>query len=90
MLSGMERMVTAKMTTKQLHEAMELARAGRGSMNDIDIFNGFGLPTFRKVTCSIEALAGLLRWQCFRFDGSIDEGELEIIAQMGKHKFIIV
>ena len=78
------------MTTQQLSDAVALARSGYALNTDLSLFDGFGLPNFEPVTCTMEALASLVRWQCVRFDGSIDQEALNEIARVGRHRFRVV
>ena len=79
------------MTTQQLSDAVALARSGAAlNLDDLSLFDGFGLPDFRPVACTPEALAMLVRWQCVCFDGSIDQEALNEIATAGRHRFRIV
>ena len=66
------------MKTADLDRALALARSeAQLNMADLSIFDGFALPDFRPVTCTVEALAMLVRWQCVCFDGSIDAEALQ-------------
>jgi len=78
------------MTARQLSEALTLARSGAALNADIDIFYGFGLPDFKPIVCTPEALAKLVRWQCVCLDGSIDHDALNEIATIGRHRFTVV
>ena len=78
------------MTTQQLSDAVALARSGYALNTDLRLFDGFGLPSFEPVTCTMEGLASLVRWQCVCFDGSIDQEALNEIATVGRHRFRVV
>lgn len=79
------------MKTTDLDRALAIARSDADlNLADIELFNGFALPDFRPVTCTIEALAVLVRWQCIRFDGSIDGEALQEIATVGRHRFTVL
>ncbi len=74
-----------------LDAALAIARSDRPlNMDDLSIFDGFGLADFKPVTCTIEALAMLVRWQCVCFDGSIDAENLQEIATVGRHRFTVL
>ncbi len=74
-----------------LDAALAIARSDRPlNMDDLSIFDGFGLADFKPVTCTIEALAMLVRWQCVCFDGSIDAENLLEIATVGRHRFTVL
>ncbi len=75
------------MKTADLDRALAIARSDRPlNVVDLSLFDGFGLPDFRPVTCTVEALAMLVRWQCVCFDGSIDHDALNEIARIGRQK----
>jgi hypothetical protein len=76
------------MTHKQLSEAVAVARSDADlNIEDLSIFDGYGLPDFQPVTCTIEALAILIRWDCMWFNGQIDQEALNQIAKLGRHRF---
>ena len=72
--------------TVQLEISFE--RIGDGAQ-DLD-FDGFGLPDFRPVTCTVEALAMLIRWQCFQLNGEINAEALQEIAVCGRRRFTLL
>lgn len=76
------------MTNSHLQQAMEIARSDK-ELQHTSIFDGFGLAGFQQVTVTLEALAWLIRWQCFQMDGGIDQDALNEIATLGKHRFLI-
>lgn len=79
------------MKTRDLDQALAIARSDRElALSDLALFDGFGLPDFRPVTCTLEALAMLVRWQCIRFDGSIDAEALQEIATLGRRRFTVL
>jgi len=79
------------MKTRDLDEALAIARTDRPlALADLEIFDGFGLPDYRPVTCTLEALAMLVRWQCIRFDGSVDSEALQEIATLGRRRFTVL
>ncbi len=79
------------MKTSDLDKALALARSDVSlNIEDLSIFDGFGLPDFKPITCTVEALAMLIRWQCFCFDGSIDPEALQEIATLGRHRFHVL
>lgn len=79
------------MKAQDLNEAMVIARTDRPLDNaDLAIFDGFGLRDFGHVTCTVEALAALVRWQCICFDGSVDAEALQEIATLGRHRFTVL
>ncbi len=61
------------MTNAQLSKALALAQSKQSLQHeDIEQFDGFGLPDFRPITCTIPQLARLVRWQCLRWNGTVD------------------
>jgi len=79
------------MKTTELDNALALARSDAPlNLDDISIFDGFGLPDFRPIVCTVEALAILVRWQCIQFDGSVDAEALDEIATCGRRRFTVV
>ena len=79
------------MTTSDFRKAMEIAKSDEDLSNEnLDIFHGYAFADFKQVFCSLRALARLIRWQCIKFDGSIDSEELDTLVRVGKRKFIVV
>lgn len=79
------------MTREQLQTALALATSRRGlNLDDLALFDRFGLPDFKPVTCTVSALAMLVRWQCICFNGSIDPDALDEIASIGRHRFLVL
>ena len=79
------------MKATDLETALAIAQSDRPLNNsDFSMFDGFGLADFRPVTCTVEALAMLVRWQCVCFDGSIDAGALQEIAECGRYRFTVL
>lgn len=79
------------MKATDLDTALAIARSDAPlNLDDLSLFDGFALPDFRPVTCTVEALAMLVRWQCVCFDGSIDGEALQEIATVGRHRFTVL
>ena len=79
------------MTASQLDVALSIARSDRPlNVADLAIFDGFGLSDFQPITCTMAALAMLVRWQCTCFNGSIDADALQEIAECGRHRFTVL
>ena len=79
------------MKATDLDMALAIARSDTAlNVADLSLFDGFGLPGFRPVTCTVEALAMLIRWQCVCFDGSIDGEALQEIATCARHRFTVL
>lgn len=51
-----------------------------------DLFDGCGLPEFKKVTASPLAVAELIRWQCQCIKGGWDEEALNEMREICRHK----
>ena len=79
------------MRKADLDKALAIARSKAPlDMAETAIFDGFGLPDFRPVTCTVEALAALVRWQCIRLNGSVDAEALDEIATCGRQRFHVL
>jgi hypothetical protein len=79
------------MKATDIDSALAIARSDAAlNIEDLSLFDGFALPGFRPVTCTVEALAMLIRWQCVCFDGSIDGEALQEIATLGRHRFTVL
>ena len=78
------------MTTQQFRAAFQAYERGDLTMDNLHIFDGFGLPDFEPVTCRIEDVAGLIAWQCsyINSDG-IDVDALNEIRKFGRKRFLI-
>jgi len=79
------------MKATDLDAALAIARSDRPlNLDDLSLFDGFGLPDFQPVTCTVEALAMLVRWQCVCFNRSIDSEAFDEIARLGRHRFTVL
>lgn len=78
------------MTTAELKEATALALSREDINDSIDCFDGFGLPSFTPVICTIRQLARLVRWQCVQLNGQIDNEAMQAIHHFGRKRFQIV
>ena len=79
------------MKAQDLQAALALARSEATlRVDDLALFDGFALPDFAPVVCTVEALAMLMRWQCICFDGSIDAEALHEIATIGRRRFTVL
>jgi hypothetical protein len=89
MAIGGKRGVTMK--ASDLDTALAIARSDTPlNVADLAVFDGYGLPDFRPIACTVEALAMLVRWECFCLDGSVDAEALEQIARLGRHRFTVL
>ena len=79
------------MKASDLDAALAIARSDRPlNIEDLSIFDGFGLPDFKPITCTVEALAMLIRWQCFQLNGEINAEASQEIATYGKRRFSVL
>lgn len=87
------------MTKQQLSEAVRIAQSDvelpqfLGEKSDqelIDLFDGFGLPTFQPVVCTVKQLAALVRYQCVMYNGDVSATALNEIYRHGRRKFQVV
>jgi hypothetical protein len=86
------------MNTKQLNAAMKIAEDksirfiddNGKHLEDISVFDGFGLHSFAPVIVTLRQVAFLIRWQCFNLGGSIDSAALKEIAVAGRRKFTVI
>ena len=77
--------------SEQKKTALAIARSDAPlNLADLALFDGFALPGFRPVTCTIEALAMLVRWHCVCLDGSIDGEALQELAECGRRRFTVL
>ena len=79
------------MTTKQFAQSVKLVESGADlSAFDYDNLIGCGLPDFKPVFTTIEAVARLVCYQARTFAGTWDAVELDNMARIAKAKFLIV
>lgn len=80
------------MTNDQLDRAMKKAQNFEVSLLevDIDIFNGYGLPSFRQITATLTQVAAVIRWQCIYLNGNVDAEALDLLARVFRHKVLIM
>lgn len=78
------------MTTAELKQATAIALSQEKIAASIDCFDGFGLPAFTPVVCTIHQLAQLIRWQCIQFNGQIDNEAMQAIQHFGRSRFHVV
>ena len=81
------------MTLEQFRKAAALALSNAElPVADAQVFDGFGLPSFQPVYVTIEAVAKLIRYQCFYLDGTFDSDALDGIARVAvkENKFILI
>ncbi len=78
------------MTKQELGCAFEIAKSSADLINENEPFNGFALPEFRPLLCTVREVARLIRWQCQRFNGTWDMEALAEIREAGRRKFEII
>lgn len=59
------------------------------NVDDSNLF-GCGLPDFKPVHTTLEAVAKLLRYQCAQFDGGWDATEFDNMCYIARRKFLIM
>ena len=66
--------------------------ASEQDLSDCDdtILDGFGLPDFQPVCVTIEAVAKILRWQCFYIFGGVDQEALTECRNAFRRKVTVV
>jgi hypothetical protein len=77
------------MNKQEFSKALKMAKEHNYGIANISLFDGFGLPNFKPVACTLNDMAGLIAWQCFCLDGSLDNEALNEIWNC-KKRFIIV
>ena len=78
------------MNKNELQEAFDLAKSDTDlTLHDFDVFFGFGLPDFEPVSCTIQQVARLIRWQCQYLNGQWDMEAFDEIRKHGRKKFLV-
>lgn len=82
------------MTKEQFSEALKIARSPRSleAVDDTHLY-GCGLPDFRPVYTTLDAVAKMIRWQCcglFSNDTIVDAQELDNMARIARRMFLVV
>ena len=67
------------MTKPELAKAVKIATDGGGTFENMHVFDGFSLPDFKQVVCTLQDLAGLVKWQAFQFDGTVSLSDIQEI-----------
>jgi hypothetical protein len=76
------------MTKKQISLALEMAKSNTDfSGIDLKPFFGYALRDFKPLNCTIEAVASLMRYQCFQMNGEIDTEEFDDFCDYAKRLF---
>lgn len=77
------------MNKQEFSKALKMAKEHSYGIANLSLFDGFGLPHFKPIACTLNDLAGLISWQCLCFNGSIDTEALNEIWAC-KKRFVIV
>jgi hypothetical protein len=80
------------MTLVQFRKAFAIADDQSIDLSNVDdsILYGCGLPEFKPVYTTLEAVAKLIRWQALQFNGQWDAQELDEVATIGRKKFMVL
>ena len=79
------------MNKAEFQKAFEIAVSDQDpSAVEDDILHGCALPDFDPVTCTVECVAKMIRWQCIQLDGSVDENELDSLRNLFRRKVTVV
>lgn len=78
------------MDATEFNYCYELACKGRTAPDRHGKFMGYGLPDFGKCECTPEEFAGLIVWQTFCFDGSVDSEALRELKRYRQRFDLIV
>jgi len=79
------------MTNKEFSAAVAIAQSEVELLHhDISIFDGYGLSSFGRVSCTLPAVAMLIRWQCAQLNGAYDQAELNALRGFARRKFDVV
>lgn len=78
------------MTKQQFDRAYQLARSNADlTCVDQSHLYGFALPDFKPTFTTIEAVAALMRWQAYVWNGTWDSYALNEIRQYGRRLFLL-
>lgn len=79
------------MTLAQFQKAFAIANSNVDLSNvDDSILFGYGLPTFKPVHTTLEAVAKTIRWQALQFNGQWNAEALNEVAEHGRKNFLIL
>lgn len=79
------------MTLTQFQKAFAIANSNVDLSNvDDSILFGYGLPTFKPVHTTLEAVAKTIRWQALQFNGQWNAEALNEVAEHGRKNFLIL
>lgn len=79
------------MTLAQFQKAFAIANSNVDLSNvDDSILFGYGLPTFKPVHTTLEAVAKTIRWQALQFNGQWNAEALNEVAELGRKNFLVL
>jgi len=80
------------MTLSQFQAAFAIAKDSDRDLSNVDdsILFGCGLSSFKPVHTTLEAVAKLIRWQAYQFNGEWDAEALNEVAVLGRKNFLIL
>lgn len=80
------------MTLNEFKAAFALAKDTSLDFSGVDNSNmlGYGLPDFKPVHVTLEAVAKEIRWNAYQFDGTWNADALEEVAKLGRRNFIVL
>ena len=80
------------MTLAQFQKAFAIAKDTSIDLSNVDdsILFGCGLPRFKPVHTTLEAVAKLIRWQAMQFNGQWNAEALNEVAELGRKNFLIL
>ena len=80
------------MTLQEFQSAFSIAKDFNRDLSNVDdsILYGYGLPEFKPVYMTLEAVAKTIRWQALQFNGQWDAQELDEVARLGRKNFLVL
>jgi hypothetical protein len=80
------------MTLVQFQKAFAIANDVSIDLSNVDdsILFGCGLPRFKPVHTTLEAVAKMIRWQAMQFNGQWNAEALNEVAEVGRKNFLIL
>lgn len=79
------------MTSQDFQRAFDLAKSSEDlSGHDINIFNGFGLPSFKPIVATVQSVARCIRWQAQYLSGGWDNEALTECRNCFRHRVTMV
>ena len=60
------------MTKPELAKAFDIAKSDKELVDNLHLFNGFGLKDFQPVYCTLDDVAKIIRYQCQQMNGGWD------------------